>query len=176
MMERMAGFVGATVAAALMSPRARRRRSRVPSALNVAALLVSSAEMDQSAAAAYQKVLRSRGPKGNVNKNPQQVERVRGIAKRIIPQTGVSGRNAPGWNGSQCPHSPEINGGACPAQDRVLHWHPRELELTDDEIAAVMGHEIPIATERVERAARRSSLHSVGASAVGAGVVSGSRR
>ena len=36
-------------------------------------LLVSSAEMDQSATAAYQNVLKEQGAKGTVNKDPQQV-------------------------------------------------------------------------------------------------------
>ena len=58
-------------------------------------LLVSSAEMDQAAAAAYQNVLKEQTPKGNVNKDPQQTERVRAIAKRLIPQTAVFRKDAP---------------------------------------------------------------------------------
>ena len=49
-------------------------------------LLVSSAEMDQGATAAYQNVLKEQGAKGAVNKDPQQVARVRRIAARLTPQ------------------------------------------------------------------------------------------
>jgi hypothetical protein len=62
-------------------------------------LLVSSAEMDQSAALAYQKIIQEQTPKGAVNRDPQQVARVRGIAKRIIPHTAVFRKDAPGCLG-----------------------------------------------------------------------------
>src|SRR6266446_10171346 len=86
LMERMAGFVGATVAAAVML--AACTTTTEQGAVGVERrqlLLVSSAEMDQAAAAQYQSVLKEQSPKGNVNKDPQQVERVRAIAKRLIP-------------------------------------------------------------------------------------------
>ena len=60
-------------------------------------LLISSAEVDQAAAAQYQNVLKEQSPKGNVNKDPQQVERVRAIAKRLIPQTAVFRKDALDW-------------------------------------------------------------------------------
>src|SRR5262245_5105119 len=61
-------------------------------------LLVSSAQMDQSAALAYQDVLQQEASAGNVNRDPQQVERIRRIAARIIPQTAVFRKDAPGWD------------------------------------------------------------------------------
>src|SRR5207245_1889332 len=60
-------------------------------------LLISSAEVDQAAAAQYQNVLKEQSPKGNLNKDPQQVERVRAIAKRLIPQTAVFRKDAVDW-------------------------------------------------------------------------------
>ena len=78
-------------------------------------LLVSSAEMDQSAAVAYQQVLQEQSPKGNVNRDPKQVERVRGIARRIIPQTEVFRKDAPGWKWEvNVLTSPEINAWCMP--------------------------------------------------------------
>src|SRR2546430_6881607 len=47
--------------------------------------------------AQYQNVLKEQSPKGNLNKDPQQVERVRAIAKRLIPQTAVFRKDAVDW-------------------------------------------------------------------------------
>ena len=58
-------------------------------------LLVSSAELDKAAAAEYQKVIQRESPKGTVNRDHRQTERVRGIAKRLIPQTAVFRKDAP---------------------------------------------------------------------------------
>src|SRR5262249_903310 len=60
-------------------------------------LLVSSADPDKAAAAQYTQVIQTETPKGNVNHDPKQVERVRGIAKRLIPQTAVFRKDALEW-------------------------------------------------------------------------------
>ena len=107
-------------------------------------LLVSSAEMDQAASAAYQNVLKEQTPKGNVNKDPQQTERVRGIAKRLIPQTAVFRKDAPDWKWEvNVLTSPEVNAWCMPGGKIAVYTGIIEkLSITDDELAAVMGHEI----------------------------------
>jgi len=53
--------------------------------------------MDQAAAAQYRQVIRTETPKENVNRDLEQVERFRGIAKRLIPQTAVFRKDTLDW-------------------------------------------------------------------------------
>jgi predicted Zn-dependent protease len=107
-------------------------------------LLVSSEELDQAAAAQYQQVLKTESPKGNVNRDPQQVERVRAIAKRLIAQTGVFRKDALDWKWEvNVLTSPQVNAWCMPGGKIAVYTGMLDkLQLTDDELAAVMGHEI----------------------------------
>src|SRR5499427_4614635 len=134
-------------------------------------LLVSSAEMGKSAAAADAQVIKEQTPKGNVNKDPKQVERVRAIARRLIPQTAVFRKDAVDWKWEvNVLTSPEINAWCMPGGKIAFYSGILEkLQLTDDEIAAVMGHEISHALrEHARERASQQLATSVGASAVGA--------
>src|SRR5215470_9499056 len=107
-------------------------------------LLVSSAEMDKAAAAQYHQLIQSENPKGTVNRDPKQVARVRGIAKRLIPQTAVFRKDAPDWPWEvNVLTSPEVNAWCMPGGKIAVYTGIIEkLSITDDELAAVMGHEI----------------------------------
>ena len=114
-MKRIAGLVGAPAAALVMIACASTTEKGTVGIERSQFLLVSSAEMDQSAAAAYQQVIQEQTPKGNVNKDPKQVERVRAIAARIIPQTAVFRKDAPGWKWEvNVLTSPEVNAWCMP--------------------------------------------------------------
>ena len=60
--------------------------------------LVSSADMDRSAAEAYAKVISEARQKNRLNNDPAQVERVRAIAGRLIPSTAAFRGDAPRWD------------------------------------------------------------------------------
>ena len=134
-------------------------------------LLVSSAELDKAAAAQYQQVIQSESPKGNVNHDPKQTERVRGIAKRLIPQTAVFRKDALDWKWEvNVITSPEVNAWCMPGGKIAVYTGIIEkLQITDDELAAVMGHEIAHALREHgrERASQQLATNA-GASLVGA--------
>src|SRR5262245_34334939 len=107
-------------------------------------LLVSSEDLDKAAATQYAQVIQTETPKGNVNHDPKQVERVRGIAKRLIPQTAVFRKDALEWKWEvNVITSPEVNAWCMPGGKIAVYTGIIEkVQITDDELAAVMGHEI----------------------------------
>ena len=135
-------------------------------------LLVSSAELDKAAAAQYQQVIQTEAPKGNVNKDPLQAERVRNIAKRLIPQTAVFRKDALDWKWEvNVITSPEVNAWCMPGGKIAVYTGIIEkVHITDDELAAVMGHEISHALREHGRE-RASQQMAAGVGASLAGVV-----
>src|SRR5215467_9620436 len=134
-------------------------------------LLVSSADLDKAAVAQYTKVLQTETPKGNVNHDPKQTERVRAIANRLIPQTAVFRKDAPAWKWEvNVITSPEVNAWCMPGGKIAVYTGIIEkLQITDDELAAVMGHEISHALrEHGRERASQQLATSVGAGLAGA--------
>jgi predicted Zn-dependent protease len=138
--------------------------------------LVSSDEINQSAVQAYQKVLQDAKQKGQLNRDPAQLERVRAIAARLVPATGAFRSDAPGWKWEvNVIGSNEVNAWCMPGgKIAVYSGLLSTLNPTDDELAAVVGHEIAHALrehsrEQVSHQMGEQLLIGVGAAVLGVG-------
>ena len=107
-------------------------------------MMVSEKEMTQGAEKAYQAILNEAKKKKTLNTDKATVERIRIIGHRLIPHTVVFRQEAPRWNWEiNLIKSDQLNawcmpGGKIAFYTGIIH----QLNLTDDEIAAIMGHEM----------------------------------
>lgn len=105
---------------------------------------VSSAEIDAASAQSYQKMLLEAERKKQLNLDAAMLARVRGISKRLVAQTTHFRPDAQGWRWeTNVFHSDQVNA-FCMAGGKIGIYSGliEKLKITDDELAAVMGHEI----------------------------------
>jgi predicted Zn-dependent protease len=108
-------------------------------------LLAPEGAMDQQAAQQYT-ALMSKAQQQNalVPASDPQVKRLRAIAQRIIPHTARWNQDAQQWKWQvNLLQSDQVNAFCMPG-GRIAFYTGiiNKLKLTDDEVAAVMGHEI----------------------------------
>lgn len=123
-------------------------------------MFVSAAQVDSAAREQYATVLKDAGKAGKLNHDAAQTARVRAISKRLIPHTAVFRDDAPSWKWEvNVITSDEVNAWCMPGGKIAVYTGLIDkLKITDDELAAVMGHEIAHALreharERMSRAA-----------------------
>jgi predicted Zn-dependent protease len=138
-------------------------------------MLISSAEINASAEKAYQQQVGGAAKKGQVNQDAAQVARVRRIAQRLVPQTAAFRADAPGWKWeTNVITAKEVNAWCMPGGKIAVYTGLIErLQPTDDELAAIMGHEIAHALrehgrERVSQAQAQGMI--IGVIGVASGV------
>ncbi len=136
--------------------------------------LVSARQLEQGAIQAYRQTLTQAEQKGQLNRDSALTTRVRSIAQRLIPQTGVFRSDAPAWSWEvNVIVSPDVNAWCMPGgKIAVYSGLIQKLNATDDEIAAVMGHEIAHALREHARE-RASQQVNAGIVATGVGVALG---
>lgn len=107
-------------------------------------LLVSSETVNAQAAKGFQQLTADAQQKKKLNTNPAMTQRVRRIGNDLIAHVGVFRPDARNWAWEiNVFESDEINAFCAPGgKIGVYTGIVNKLKLTDDEIAAVMGHEI----------------------------------
>lgn len=139
-------------------------------------LLVSSEQLEQMAAKSYASLSSAAQSKRTLNTDAALLQRVRNIATRIEPQTSVFRRDAPGWKWEvNVIESTELNAFCMPGGKIIFYSGiVKQLNLSDAEIAIVMGHEIAHALrehsrEQVSQALAAQTVIGVGAALLGLG-------
>ncbi len=107
-------------------------------------MLLSEKQVEQMSAQNYVQTLRQADAKKTLNPDSTQTARVRAIANRLIPQTAVFRPDAVNWKWEiNVQQSKDVNA-YCMAGGKIMVYTGLidQLKPSDDELAAVMGHEI----------------------------------
>lgn len=107
-------------------------------------MLVSSEQLEQMGSQSYAKLKNEAAGKGALNQDGALLQRVRTVASRIVPQTVVFRPDAPRWQWEvNVISSDELNAFCMPGGKVMFNTGLiNRLQLSDSEIAIVMGHEI----------------------------------
>src|ERR1041384_1428420 len=107
-------------------------------------MAVSSEEVNAGAQKAYAQMMAEAQKKGALDRDPAQVQRVKNIVARLVPQTTVFRPDAAKWPWEVHVISlDEVNAWCMPGGKMAVYTGLiNKLNATDDELAAVMGHEI----------------------------------
>lgn len=139
-------------------------------------MAVSAESIEQESAKQYAQLIAEERQKGALNRNAAQVNRVRSITSRLIQQVAVFRPDAQRWNWeTNVLSSPEVNAWCMPGGKIAVYTGLIEkLQITDDELAAVLGHEMAHALreharERASEQAIAGSVISVGSALLGIG-------
>ena len=103
----------------------------------------SAAEVAATARQQYLQVMQGAAHKGALNRDPTQTARVQRMAQRLIPHTAVFRDDAVRWPWQvNVLTSPEVNAWCMPGGKMAVYTGLlQQLAVTDDELAAVLGHE-----------------------------------
>ena len=139
-------------------------------------MMISAAQIDRMAAISFEQQAKAAQKKKILITSGPEYERLKTIANRLIPQTAVFRDDTRNWDwGLQLIDSPVVNA-TCAPGGRITFYTGiiNKLNLTDDEIAAIMGHEIAHAVrehgrEQVSQALAQNIISNVALAAAGAG-------
>lgn len=107
-------------------------------------MAVSAQAIEQSANKQYAQLMAEAQKKGKLNVDAAQFNRVRTIADRLIKQTPAFRPDALNWKWEvNVLNSPDVNAWCMPGGKIAVYTGLIDkLTITDDELAAVMGHEM----------------------------------
>ena len=136
-------------------------------------LLVSSQELNKMAIEGYDSLKTESTDNGTLNQDSALLNRVRAVAARIEPQTRVFRSDAPDWLWEvNIIHSDELNAFCMPG-GKIMFYSGliEQLDLSDAEIAVVMGHEIAHALREHSREQMSQALAAQTAIGLGAALL-----
>lgn len=135
-------------------------------------MMLSSKQVDQMSAQSYLQTLKQADAKHKLNPDVAQTERVRAISKRLIAQTGVFRQDALKWKWEvNVENNDQLNAYCMPGGKIMVYTGLiNKLQATDDELAAVIGHEIAHALREHGRE-RMSQAYAQQAGIVGIGIL-----
>jgi predicted Zn-dependent protease len=107
-------------------------------------MLVSSEQINSSSEKAYADILAEAKKQDALDRDAAQVQRVKTIVGRLTPQTGALRPDAPGWKWeTHVLSSKEVNAWCMPGgKIAVYTGFIDQVKPSDDELAAVIGHEM----------------------------------
>lgn len=139
-------------------------------------VLLSTGEVQRMSDEYYRQLIREASAKGKLDTNRYTVSRLREIADRIIPQTKYLREDAVLWDWKvHLITEDTLNAFVMPNAKIVFYSGIiDQLNLTDDEIAAIMGHEVAHALrehtrEKMSRNMATNATIGIAASALGLG-------
>lgn len=136
--------------------------------------MLSTNEINQTYAQAYQETLRQANAQGKLDTKSNNAKRLQVIGQRLIRQATYFRPDAAQWDWQvSLINSPELNA-SCGPGGKIIFYSGiiTKLQLTDDEIAAVMGHEIAHALREHSREAM-SKAYGIEVAKLGLGAVLG---
>ena len=136
--------------------------------------MLSTNEINQTYAQAYQETLQQAQAKGQLDTRSNKAKRLQVIGQNLIRQVSYFRSDDAQWDWQvSLINSPELNA-SCGPGGKIIFYSGiiTKLNLTDDEIAAVMGHEIAHALREHSREAM-SKAYGIEAAKLGLGVVLG---
>lgn len=107
-------------------------------------LLLPESQITSMASASYLQTLKESDKKKTLNTNQAQLERVRGISNKLIAQVGVFRPDASKWKWEvNVDKNDQVNAYCMPGGKIMVYTGLIDkLNATDDELGAVIGHEI----------------------------------
>ena len=139
--------------------------------------MLSTNEINQSYAQTYQETIQTAQSKGKLDTRSIIAKRLQAIGQRLIAQAGYFRADAQQWDWQvSLIESPDLNANCGPGGKIIFYSGIfTKLQLTDDEIAAVMGHEIAHALREHSREAM-SKAYGIEVAKIGLGAVLGVRQ
>jgi predicted Zn-dependent protease len=107
-------------------------------------LLLPASTVERSAGQQYGQLMRAAREKNALNRDPQQLERLRNIARQLIPHSARFNKNAQKWRWEVNLISSKSVNAFCMPGGKIAFFTGilDSLQLTDAEVATIMGHEI----------------------------------